>query len=233
MSDLERRAMIAGWYVAQLTGQLQIPDRRNLGRPVRVFRAESQQWIDFPNPLLTPPSEFVGETFDWLPAVLESFLLAIANAHQTPVLGSLTPYQTLRSIYDGSEEEPASGLQIVAARDFLTDWLSTGKTPSGEPSRADAEDLEERYANARQFLETVHTFAASKLDTSANKSTPSVRVDSRAQGSMTPIFCDLVPDIVQVTDELMALLDEAKTDAESNGGGGGFANDLPEGFGAF
>lgn len=233
MSDLERRAMIAGWYVAQLTGQLQIPDRRNLGRPVRVFRAENQQWIDFPNPLLTPPSEFVGETFDWLPAVLESFLLAIANAHQTPVLGSLIPYQTLRSIYDGSEEEPASGLQIVAARDFLTDWLSTGKTPSGEPSRADAEDLEGRYTNARQFLETVHMFAASKLDTSANKSTASVRVDSRAQGSATPIFCDLVPDIVQVTEELMTLLDEAKTDAESNGGGGGFANDLPEGFGAF
>ena len=225
--------MIAGWYVAQLTGQLQIPDRRNLGRPVRVFRAENQQWIDFPNPLLTPPSEFVGETFDWLPAVLESFLLAIANAHQTPVLGSLIPYQTLRSIYDGSEEEPASGLQIVAARDFLTDWLSTGKTPSGEPSRAHAEDLEGRYTNARQFLETVHTFAASKLDTSANKSTASVRVDSRAQGSATPIFCDLVPDIVQVTEELMTLLDEAKTDAESNGGGGGFANDLPEGFGAF
>lgn len=232
MSDLERRAMIGGWYVAQLTGQLQIPDRRNLGRPVRVFNVETGQWMDFPNPLLTPPSEFVGETFDWLPAVLESVLLAVADAHQSPVLGSLVPYQVLRSIFDASEEEPASGLQILAARDFLANWLASGKTPSGQPSRADAQDLEGRYENAKQFLETVNKFAASKLDSSSNNSVPSVRVESRAQGSVTPIFCDLVPDIVVVTEKLLATLDEAKSDALETDTRSA-SEGLPEGFGAF
>lgn len=230
MSDAERRAMIGGWYVAQLTGQLTIPDQRNLDQPVRVFNAETGQWLGFPNPLLTPPREFVGQTFDWLPAVLESFLLGIANAHQSPVLGSLLPYRTLRAIYDSSEEEPRAGLEILRAQDLLTNWLSTGQTPSGQASRADADTLEERYANAQQFLTIVHDFASSKIDPNSDGTT--VKVESRRQGSVTPFFCDLVPDIVVVTKTLLEVLDAAKAEAEK--GGPEIAEQaLPKGFGPF
>jgi hypothetical protein len=233
MSEAERRAMISGWYVAQLTGQLQIPSPDNLTRPVQVFDASSSQWLSFPNPLLTPPSQFVGETFDWLPAVLETYLLAIANAHQSPVLGSLRPYQVLRAVYDRSEEQPASGLETrsLSGLTHLADWLRTGQTPSGAGSRADADSLEQRYENAQTFLSTVGGFASSMLDTS----TPGhvgVRVENRAAGAGTPIFCDLVPDIVEVTQTLQGVLEGARERAESSGGGG-FTAGLPEGFGAF
>ncbi|MYM20132.1 hypothetical protein GSY69_09170 [Brevibacterium sp. 5221] len=212
MAAVERRALIGGWYVAQLTGQLEIPDRRNLGRPVQVYDRVENTWVPFPNPLLTPPSEFYGETFDWLPAVMESVLIAIANAHQSPVLSSLKPYQVLRSIFDASEEEPAAGLQIRAAEDLLSHWLATGQTPSGAPSRAAADTLEERYEKAAKFIETVHGFAAGMLG-SGTTGRSAVAVGSRSEGAKTPFFCDLVPDIVAVTDELAVALQRARDDA--------------------
>ncbi|MCQ9386252.1 tubulin-like doman-containing protein [Brevibacterium moorei] len=231
MADAERCAMIAGWYVAQLTGQLQIPDQRNLNRPVQIYDRETGQWLSFPNPLLTPPAEFVGQSFDWLPAVLESVLLAISNAHQTPVLSSLKPYRVLRGIFDNTPEEPRSGLLTLAARDQLADWLRTGETPSGMPSRAQAPTLEERYRNAGQFLETVQGFAAGKLD-QGHPGGAVVAVANRAQGALTPIFCDLVPDIVQVTQGLLGVLEEAKANAEAaeSGSQPGGAWNMPEGL---
>lgn len=212
MSTPERRALIAGWYVAQLTGRLRIPERRNLGAPVQVFDTETGRWVGFPHPLLTPPGRFIGSTFDWLPAVLESVLLAMAHAHEEPVLESLSPYRVLRSIYDATEQGPKRGLDPLAAEDILADWLRTGQTASGDASRAAADELDGRYDNAVEFLTKVGDFAAGRVpDTVPGGRAPRGSVvPSRAAGESTPLFDDLAPDIVAVTSGLVGTLGAAK-----------------------
>lgn len=211
----ERRALIAGWYVAQLTGRLRIPDRRSLNNPVQVFDAEGGKWVGFPHPLLTPPERFIGSTFDWLPAVLESVLLAMANSHQEPVLSALRPYQVLRSIYDSTEQGPKRGIAILSAEDNFAEWLQTGETASGDPSRSHADDLEGRYQNAVEFLEKVGDFASGRVPNSrqAGRAAQASTVVSRQAGRTTPFFNDLAEDIVSVTTELKTILAEAKEDA--------------------
>lgn len=221
MVDEERRALIAGWYVAQLTGRLRIPDRRNLNTPVQVFDAERGSWVAFPHPLLTPPERFIGSTYDWLPAVLESVLVAMANSHHEPVLSALRPYQVLRSIYDSTEQGPKRGISVLSAEDNFADWLRTGETASGDLSRSHADDLEGRYANAAEFLEKVGKFAAGRVSPSrqggqAGQSNP---VISREAGRTTPFFNDLAEDIVTVTADLTSVLAEAKEHALTGSNG--------------
>ena len=79
MSGAERRASIAGYVVGKVTGRLKgtyetAPGARS--RPIQVFSEASQEWLSFPNPLLTPFAK--GYQIDELPALLESHLLAIA-----------------------------------------------------------------------------------------------------------------------------------------------------------
>lgn len=79
------------------------------------------------HPLLTPPSEFLAE-YDWLPAVLESVLLAIAQSHQPPVMTSMAPYWALRHIFDSAQENATTGpdaRSLLAGHRNLADWLRT------------------------------------------------------------------------------------------------------------
>ncbi len=89
MTDAERRTMTAGWFVGQIIGRIQIP-APPYTEPVRIYDGDAGQWLHFPNPLLTPPSEYKA-SYDWLPAVLESILLAIAQSHEPPLMSSLRP----------------------------------------------------------------------------------------------------------------------------------------------
>ena len=114
MTDDERRAMTAGWFLGQIVGRIQIP-QSPYTEAVRIYDADAGQWLNFPNPLLTPPSAFIA-TYDWLPAVLESILLAIAQSHEPPVMRSLRPYGVLRELYDAHSQDPASGIVELSAR---------------------------------------------------------------------------------------------------------------------
>src|SRR5215208_496351 len=131
MTDDERRAMTAGWFLGQIVGRIHIPESPYTD-PVRIYDADAGHWLNFPNPLLTPPSAYIA-TYDWLPAVLESILLAIAQSHEPPVMRSLRPYGVLRALYDAHSPDPASGIVELSAADVLRDFLANG---AGAPGMA-------------------------------------------------------------------------------------------------
>ncbi|PPH07748.1 tubulin-like doman-containing protein [Rathayibacter sp. AY1H3] len=212
MGDRERRAMIAGWYVGQMTGQIRIPDAP-YDTPVEIWDPEDERWMAFPHPLLTPPSEFLGRLIDWLPAVLESYLLAISRALDAPVMTSMKPYRQLRRLSDANPGGPARGLIERSSERELAGWLATGDTPSGTPSRIVGETLDARYANALAWLESIHTFTTTSFTPGAPGAAPGTysTIATRRTASTTPIFRDLAPDIILATEELRQTLDAART----------------------
>lgn len=209
MASVERRAMIAGWYIGQITSQVQIPEAP-YSTPVQIWDDQSARWLAFPHPLLTPPSEFYGKSVDWLPAVMESYLLAIADAHEVPVLHSLRPYQLLRRLFDKTTAKPAGGMYERSAELTLATWLATGATASSVPSKIDAATLDERFDKAVEWLGMIHEFTGINY-LPANRSGavgggPTSIIKTRQAASATPIFRDLAEDIYVVTGELIALM---------------------------
>ena len=93
---------------------------------------------------------------DWLPAVLESSLLAIARSHERPVMASLKPYQLLRDLYDDSPNLRRSGIQGVSGEDALLTWLTDGAAaPDGASrvlGRGGATSPDERAAAVDRWL---------------------------------------------------------------------------------
>ena len=216
MHENERRAMTAGWFLGLVLGRIRIPAPPFL-EPVRVWSAADSAWLDFPNPLLTPPARF-GANNDWLPAVLESVLLAMAQSHQQPVMSSMYPYRALRSIYDATLEDPARGINEISAKAALTEWLRTGETQTGWPSAVPESDgvstIKERSAKAVEWLDRLNAFAghhymAPGEDGAAGGGTFSL-ITSRGQASKTPIFRDLAPDVFWATAGLSTMVKECE-----------------------
>lgn len=213
MGDAERRAMISGWFVGQMTGQLRLP-KPPYDEAVEIWDPENGKWLQFPNPLLTPPSGFLAKSYDWLPAVLESVLVAIANSQRPPVLSSLRPYQLLRELYDSTEEEPAAGLHDVVAIRTLGSWLGTGETASGSPSSVpnvpQVAKPEDRLKFATEWLETIRSLAGDHFmppDKAGNTGGGVFsQITTRHEASNTPLFRDLADDVFSVTGDLLDLL---------------------------
>ena len=241
MGDDERRTMTAGWFLGQITGRIQIPPSP-FTEPVRIYDDENSTWVPFPNPLLTPPSEFTA-AYDWLPAVLEGILLAIAASLEPPVMRSLRPYRVLRELYDANSQDPASGIVELAAVARLADYLrdgSTGQLVSRVPDVAAAGTPTERADAAVAWLTTVRDLAAQYLPAGHPGASPGgafTTVATRAKASKTPIFRDLAPDVFWATDTLMTKIREAERLVETGfaapGGsaadGSGEFLDIPEG----
>lgn len=213
MSAPERQAMVAGWYVGQITGAIRLPASPYTA-PVQIWDDRDRTWLSFPNPLLTPPASFIGKSIDWLPAVMESVLLAIAHSHDAPVLSALRPYTVLRGLFDSTSQRPISGLADLGAEVSLAAWLGTGTTASGDPSRTTGGTAEERHDSAVAWLEQIHDFAATHFVSPTSGAGGSGGgkmsvITNRSQASQTPIFRDLAVDIVCATERLQGVLDRA------------------------
>lgn len=211
MTDDERRTMTAGWFLGQLIGRIQIPASPYTD-PVRIFDGEQGQWLSFPNPLLTPPSAFTA-SYDWLPAVLESILLAVAQSHEPPVMRSLRPYGVLRALYDAHSQDPASGIVELSGAELIRQWLRTGEAGPGVSSRnpkvAAAHDAEERAAAAEEWLAAIKDVASQYLPADSPGAAPGgafTSVPTRSTASKTPMFRDVAPDVYWATNALIALL---------------------------
>ncbi len=242
MSEEERSALIKGWYIGQVTGRLRLP-KAPYSDAVGVWSSEDERWLEFPNPLLTPPSQFIGLQIDWLPAVLESHLIGIARGLEAPVLSSLRPYRALRRLYDAEPLGPSTGLQEPSGKKILADWLRTGETVSAWPSRIEGETLDARIENSSTFLLQVLEYTRTNFLATQHvgqSSGPFGNIGTRRQAQETPIFRDLAPDIVQAIEELLVLLDGAgklALDEQQSGPGSGRppgGDAVPDpGFGAF
>ncbi|QKT08158.1 hypothetical protein HUN08_13875 [Gordonia sp. X0973] len=231
MHENERRAMVGGWLLGQAIGQVQIP-----GPPfadaVHVWDSQASRWLPFPNPLLTPPSEFLAE-YDWLPAVLESLLVAIAQSHQPPVMASMAPYRALRAIFDAGAENPSTGLdqRQLAAVTNMANWLRTGETGTGVASviadTGPGVSIRDRAERLRAYLAYQHEFVSKNYMEPGEGAGPGqsgaegtgvfARITVREQASKTPIYRDIAPDIYWATNELLGVLDAAVALAEQGG----------------
>lgn len=221
MHEAERRAMVAGWILGRAIGLLRVPEPP-YDQPARVWDTESRQWLAFPHPLLTPQSEFKAE-YDWLPAVLESVLLAIAQSHQPPVMNSMLPYRALRRIYDAGQQNATTGpdsQRLLAARVNLTTWLRDGDSGTGLSSvvaqTGPEATIDERAERVSAYLTQYRDFVATHYmkpgETSGSGLAPARGggtfsvIGVRAQASATPFFRDLAPDVYWAANDLLTLV---------------------------
>ncbi|MGB3187792.1 MAG: hypothetical protein WBB15_18250, partial [Ornithinimicrobium sp.] len=134
IAPAEREAMVGGWFVGQLTGALVLP--RGVDAAVRIFDESADKWLSFPHPMLRPPAAF-RRGYDWLPAVLESMMLAMAKFGQEPVGGSMAPYRTLRSLWDVGVDDPtttSNRMLHLKAQDLVQGWVQSDPALRGGKS---------------------------------------------------------------------------------------------------
>jgi hypothetical protein len=215
MGDRERRAMVAGWFVGQLVGEVRIPNRPPFDGPVEIWDCDSEKWTSFPHPLLTPPSEFYAD-HDWVAAVLESVLVAISQVPRPPILSSLRPYRLLRDLYGANPAMPVGrkGIIPLGCEQKLREWLRSGKTASGTPSRVSAGSCEGRAEKAATWLEQVDRMVREEyLPPAEGPGTGGgggafAVIRSREVAGKTPMFRDLAVDVADATSELRTLVME-------------------------
>ena len=116
--------------------------------------------------------------------------------------GGCVPYVSLRRIYDDSPEDPVSGLQTLAAKRHLTQFLRSGVSGTGvesvvEGAGADV-GIDERARLVEGYFKEFHEFAGHHYMAPGEGGAPGVpgaagggsfsRIGVRAQASTTPIF---------------------------------------------
>jgi hypothetical protein len=212
VGDTERRAMVAGWYIGRVTGRIKVPTRPYTD-PVQIVDGDSGTWLSFPNPLLTPPDRFRGGDFDWLPSVLESQLVAVAQVNNPPVLASLAPYRRLREVYDASPDGQGSadvgGLTSdLAGQTILAEWLRTGAVPAGGGNVFAGQTPDERADAVRNWLTQQRATLVAQF---------SAPVTNRRDAAATPLFRDIVEDADWALGEIDRLLVPALAEAKSIG----------------
>ncbi|MEV8359745.1 tubulin-like doman-containing protein [Microbacterium sp. NPDC076895] len=210
--DAERRAMIAGWYIGRVTGRILVPGEP-YSDPVQIWDPARSVWLAFAHPMLTPPSHFRGGDYDWLPAVLESQLLAIAHANNPPALSSLLPYRRLRELYDSSDQGMSStGVGALASRlagrAHLGEWLREGAVPNGGRNVFAGTTPTER-AEAASAWASAQRSAIASLFTSP--------ITNRQDAAKVPFFRDIAPDAQWALDEILRLMPDALDDARHGG----------------
>lgn len=220
MSDTEREAMVIGWYVGRLTGQVFFPGTLDTGdmTPVQIFDERVNHWLNFDTPMLTPVSRFRA-TLDWLPNLLESASLAWARVGQQPLFGSIEPYLLLRQLWD-AEPTPALPGRTTRGQRLLHQWLYDGERKSGEVHMIEGTGPEAgpqaRLAAAKAWLERQNHIAqeyvpSSRLGAGQLFSTverPYADITDRGLASQVPVFADIASDVVKATSLIAGILDD-------------------------
>lgn len=238
MSDLERQAMIAGWFVGEITGRLnhrETVDYEADQKKIQVLDERrgsdtSHRWLTFPHPLLTPPSR-LGHIRNLLPAVLESSTLAWAQADQNRALSSVQPYLALRGLWDDSpqptqwftNEIGASGISNpTLGQELLRDWLYSGHRENERliaiPNTEAGVDPDTRYKATREYLEKQLKNARKFSPKGGTNNGLILDNDGDTFGNISdprlaerlPLFADLAVDYTVVMEMLIKTLDWAK-----------------------
>lgn len=225
LTDAERETMVAGWFVGVLTGRIYIENSGTANAIAFIYDDANQQWTHFPRQLLTPPSKFKA-TYDWMPAVIESVLLAYADSHNAAGGGmatSMRPYHLLRGLYDSGETHPTTGNVRHPAVSRLAAWLRTGEQPPvGTPTTV-PDTLDERHVFAAKFFHAHLTQASTFMPAFAQGFIPGVNTEAKPLADVTdrqvaaemPLYRDLAPDVVKMAPILLDKLESAKHEAEA------------------
>lgn len=220
MADVERQAMVLGWYIGRLTGTVFFPGTLDASDtvPVQIYDPQANRWVNFDTPLLTPVSRFRA-TLDWLPNLLESISLAWARVGEQPLFESVKPYLLLRELWD-DEPSPSRPGRTTRGQRMLHEWLYNGERQSGEVHMVEGTGPEatpeQRLAAAKSFLERQNQIAqayvpTSKLDAGklfTTQDRPYADITDRSLASQVPVFADIAPDVVSATSRIAGLLEE-------------------------
>lgn len=229
LTDDERRAMVAGWHIGVLTGRIYISGLGTADAAAHIFDDANNEWVAFPPKLLTPPSKFRGNE-DWMPAVIESVLLAYADVQSAPPGGrigdSLRPYRLLRELYDDGAEAPTTGAVDHSVVKLLAEWLATGKDPQSDTGTSPhGSTVAERKEKAEEILRGARAKASHFLSGAGRSALPGAHgndrpwsyvVDRRIAAEM-PLYRDLADDVDVMAADLLKRLEEAAKLAENWG----------------
>jgi hypothetical protein len=221
ITEAERKALVGGWFVGQITGRVVLPPR-GVDDPVRVYSDAADRWLVFPHPRLTPLKDFRAD-YDYLPAILESMLLAMARFGEAPVGASMSPYRALRRMWDDDLNGPtntSSDIFVLAGQRLLQDWLG-GNDISGSQSVVSvvAGQPGSRRDDALEWVQRIRRLIGTELMPAGLEGAPGggafSRIVSREQALRSPMLRDLARDAWLVTGDLESWLKAE----EGNGGG--------------
>ncbi|WP_062530239.1 tubulin-like doman-containing protein [Demequina rhizosphaerae] len=222
MSRPERLAMIAGWYVELMIGGLALPATSS--DPVRIYDTRRREWLEFPHPLLTAAGSTYTEKSsfepeDYLPAVLESRLLALADFHQGQAFASIRPYTALREAYDAMETPTASDRVPESAEANLVAWLRSGEPVAGGVSRVMGSDdpglsVDERRDLAIQWLRGARDYIVHAYGD--GRAVAPSRIQTRDEASEMNLFADIAGDVVTQIDALERMVAKVEVTSDTS-----------------
>ncbi|WP_136314051.1 tubulin-like doman-containing protein [Actinomyces procaprae] len=158
MGDDERRAIIRGWWAATLAGGIDRDPWRTATdtRPVRVWDRAEGEWVAFPAPMLTPPSRMIAPNA-WLPAILESTLLAYLRIGRDG-LEVFRPWSVLRRwADDGANQHQEAFGRDTPVQSMLAELLGRGAVDGLTPGvdLEDARSAEERRERLLAYCDAI------------------------------------------------------------------------------
>ncbi|WP_288813043.1 tubulin-like doman-containing protein [uncultured Corynebacterium sp.] len=221
MSEAERQAMIAGWYVGRLTGRVIFPATLDVDddHSVQIFDSERKAWTEFEAPMLTPPSQ-LRHGLDWLPSLLESSSLAWTAVGEGNLFESVRPYVELRRLYD-SANSPSKGARKLEGERVLREWLFSGERPADNinqiPGTEKGVDVEQRKDAAIAWLEKQRNFTENYVPTDVlqkghlqtSHARPFADIRDRDLAAKVPVYADIAPDVYVMLGKLIEMLESA------------------------
>ena len=234
MSPAERQASIAGYIVSKVTGRLRGSYARVPGlpaNPIEIFDEDNEQWLRFPEPLLTPFLE--NFEVDEVAAILESHLLAIAECGFDSTLSPLRPYVVLRHTFakvtqtvQQSQEADAGGRTYdkASGRRYLTQWIVRGWRPVGatavprdtdvDGGQVDLSTPEGRKLAAIGFLATFRDHYANYFHPEDPRLNPGLMPYDRR-----PMIASIITDVIWALDAVRDLVEAIPVGGETPSGG--------------
>lgn len=224
LSNAERKAMVAGWLIGQATGRIFVDQLGTAGAVAYIFDDARNEWVSFPRVLLTPPRQMKA-SYDWMPAVIESVLLAYAHSHEIPpggeIADSFRPYHLLRGLYDTGYQGPTTGDVRHPAILRLAEWLRTAKQPPVGTGEVAPETMEARFEKASQLFNSHRGLSRNFIPSTAGGFIPGMAAEEKPYADVTqrevakamPLYRDLAPDVAEMTEELLQKLDRALVEA--------------------
>lgn len=225
ISDIDRKMQIRGWWVASLCGGLERPawgDKQADYTPVRIWDREHRRWLEFPTPLLTPPSRMIVANA-LLPAVLESMLLAYLEVSQRGQEAFL-PWTVMRQWAESGENDPMRALGIqTPVEENLGDLLAAGSIddlPPAVEGLGSATTAEERREVLLGYCDSVLAYLDQHyLPGRGKKDEPGWFTNYRRRDLVewTPLTVDLAQEM---SEELMHVRNVLKTLKPASSGAG-------------
>ncbi|MCW2606714.1 MAG: hypothetical protein JWO60_1407 [Frankiales bacterium] len=219
MNERQRRAIVAGWFVARLTGRLRLPGEVPGVQAVQVWDDVDGGWLSFPNPLIVPALELSRTPNNYLPAVMLSYLLAAAQSTANESLRPLRPYTLLRQHWDSSTEGVDLAVDdnpaLLTATQRFQEFFTSGRIPEGAPpayAKPPTGDLATDKKTVVDRLVLVRdTVAADYLPPVEGAAQTTGRF-SRLQRAddlwSIPLFHEVAPDVHWATSQLIRVVQD-------------------------